>query len=70
MLALSGEDVGYPDDLLAVRFPKAEVVLLACDATEDDEVRALEGTAHVLNCAASQDRARLRALLGMKSLSD
>ncbi|MBM7516175.1 hypothetical protein [Nocardioides nitrophenolicus] len=33
-------------------------------ATEDDDVRALEGVAHVLHQVASQDRDRLMTLLG------
>ena len=59
-----------PDDDVARRLAEALAGLVRfveerpSDATEDDDVRALEDVAHVLNDAAAQDRARLRALLG------
>jgi hypothetical protein len=34
------------------------------DATADDDVRALEGVAHLLNQVAPSDRTRVRHLLG------
>lgn len=36
------------------------------DATEDDDVRALESVAYTLQQAAAEDRARLASLLGEK----
>lgn len=59
-----------PVDDVTLRLAKALASLVRfveerpSDATEDDDVRALEEVALVLNGAASQDRARLRALLG------
>ena len=59
-----------PDDDATLRLAEALASLVRfveerpSDAIEDDDVRALEEVALVLNGAASQDRARLRALLG------
>jgi hypothetical protein len=61
--------VGDPIDVLLVEALRGIVHYVEArdeSATEDDDVRALEDVAHVLNQVTAQDRDRLKALLGPK----